>query len=140
MPPMGLLVGGVGVGDHGQVGDEPAQPRRVEATGGLQQHRLGLDHRRSWQVPGAVGEHGGVRDGELPGRQRLCGAGQRAAVQRAGDPQALVSVGGTQPGVAAQPAGGGGGLDALFGASGAAGVHGGQLAQPLAFQPFEQPP
>jgi hypothetical protein len=40
----------------------------------------------------------------------------------------------------AEPAGGRGGLDAVVGPGGPAGVHGGQLGQPVAFQAVQQPP
>jgi hypothetical protein len=62
----------------------------------------------------------------------------RAAVQGAGDPDALVGGGVAHAGAGAQP--GGGGLDrgALVGTGGAAAVDPGQLPQPLAFQAFQQ--
>jgi hypothetical protein len=46
---------------------------------------------------------------------------------------------GAQVEAVAEPAGGGGGLDALLGPGGAAAIHGGQVAQPLAFQAVQQP-
>jgi hypothetical protein len=73
-------VGGLRVGHVAQVGDYPAQPRRVEPTGGLHQHRLGRRRRGSRQVLGAAGQHSRVRVGELPSRQGSGGARQWAAV------------------------------------------------------------
>jgi hypothetical protein len=140
MLPARPCVGSLRLGDVAQVGDHAAQPRRVEPSGGVQQHRLGLDRGPRPQVLGAPGQLRGMRRGDLPGRQRPCGAGQRAAVQRPGDPDALGGVGGAQPGPAAQPARGGDRLNAVLGAGGTAGVHRGQLAQPLALQPLQQPP
>jgi hypothetical protein len=80
-----------------------------------------------------------VRVADLPIRQRLGGACQRPAVQRSGDPDPLVGVGPAHAGAVAQPAGGGLGGHPLVGAGGAPTIHPCQLAQPVAFQPLDEP-
>jgi hypothetical protein len=80
-----------------------------------------------------------VRVGDLAIGEGVGGAGQGAAVQRAGDPDPLVGVGVAHAGAVAQPGGGGLGGHPLVGAGGAAPVDGGQFPQPLAFQPLDEP-
>jgi hypothetical protein len=138
--PLGPGLGGVGVGDEAQVGDDPSQARRVEAAGGLQQHRFGLDRRVGGEVLGAVGQHGGVGHGELAVGQCSGRSGQWAAEQGSGGADAAVGGGHAHAEPAAQPAGGGGGGQALLGAGGATGVHRGHLLQPPALQAVQQPP
>jgi hypothetical protein len=60
-------------------------------------------------------------------------------VQRAGDADALVGVGLAHAGAITEPGGGGLGGRLVLGAGGAAAVHPGQLPQPLAFQPLDEP-
>ena len=92
---------------------------------------------RSW-VPWA--NTAGVGGRELPGAQRLGGLGEGAAEQGPGGPHRTAGRPGTQAQPAAQPPGGRALLDAPFGPGGPAGVHVGQLGQPLAFHPVPQPP
>jgi hypothetical protein len=139
VPPQGLLVGSLGVGDLTQVPDDLPQPRWVQPPRGLQQHRLRLCHRLAGQVLGGADQRRGVRVADVPIGQRLGGAGQGAAVQGSGDADAVVGVGVAHAGPVPQP--GGGGLDrgAVVGAGGAAAVHPGQVPQPDAFQPLDEP-
>ena len=58
--PLGLGVGALGVGDQPQMGDDPAQPGRVQPPGRLHQDRFGLGGEVVGQVVGAVGQHLGV--------------------------------------------------------------------------------
>jgi hypothetical protein len=90
-------------------------------------------------VLGGAGQRRRVRVGDLAVGQGLGGAWEGAAVQRAGDPEALVGVGVAHPGPIAQPAGGGLGRGAVVGAGGAAAVDPGQFPQPVAFPPLQQP-
>ena len=77
MAPLGLVVGALGIGNQPQVAQGPPQPRRIQPPGGgLQQHRLGLRRSAIGEVVGAMGQHRGVGDRELPGAQRLGGPGQ----------------------------------------------------------------
>jgi hypothetical protein len=80
-----------------------------------------------------------MRVADLAVRQGAGGAGQGAAVQRAGDPHPLVGVGVAHAGPVAEPAGGGLHGHILVGAGGAAAVDPGQLAEPVAFQPVDEP-
>jgi hypothetical protein len=77
---------------------------------------------------------------DLSGGQRLGGGRQGAAEQRSGGPDTAAGGTGTHVQSVAQPAGGRGGLDVLVGARGAAAIHGGELAEPVAFQAVHQPP
>jgi hypothetical protein len=103
---------------------------------------LGLQHPCRATMPSQVGPatppaaRGGVR----PGGQRLGGGRQGAAEQRSGGPDTAAGGTGTHVQSVAQPAGGRGGLDVLVGARGAAAIHGGELAEPVAFQAVHQPP
>ena len=55
-----LTVGGLGVGDLVQVGDDPPEPGWVQAAGRRHQHRLGLRGHLGGQVTGAMGQRAGV--------------------------------------------------------------------------------
>jgi hypothetical protein len=92
------------------------------------------------EVVGAVGEHAGVGRGELPGGHGLAGLGQGAAVQRPGGPHQAGGGGRAHAEAVAEPPSGGAGLHALLSPGSPAGIHRGQLAQPLAFQAVHQPP
>jgi hypothetical protein len=80
-----------------------------------------------------------VQVADLAVGEGLGGAWEGAAVQGPGDSDPLVGVGVAHAGAVAEPGGGGLGRGALVGAGGAAAVHPGQLAQPLAFQPLDEP-
>jgi hypothetical protein len=120
--------------------DSPSQPRWVQPAGGLRQDRFGLGGNMIGEVVGAVGEHAGVGRGELPGGHGLAGLGQGAAVQRPGGPHQAGGGGRAHAEAVAEPPSGGAGLHALLSPGSPAGIHRGQLAQPLAFQAVHQPP
>jgi hypothetical protein len=88
------------------MGDDPAQPRRVQPPGRLHQHRFGLGGQMVGQIVGAGGQHLGVGRGDVPGGQGLGGAGQRAPVQRAGGADQAGSGPGTHMEPVAEPGGG----------------------------------
>jgi hypothetical protein len=56
--PLGLAVGGVGVGDKAQMGDDPPRAGRVKPAGGLQQHRFGQGLGRCGQRTAEQGSGG----------------------------------------------------------------------------------
>ena len=60
MAPLSLGLGALGVDSRAQMGDDPAQPGRVQPPGRRHQHRLGLGGEVVGQVLGAVGQHLGV--------------------------------------------------------------------------------
>ena len=79
--------------------------------------------------------HGPATAPRRPGR---CGPG--AAEQGPGGPHPAVGHPCPYPQPLTEPAGGGAGLDPLLGPGGPAGVQVGQLGQPVAVQPVQQPP
>jgi hypothetical protein len=140
VPTLGAGISSIGVGDLDQVVDHLAQRWRVQPPWRLQQHRLGRRHRLAGELLGGAGQRHRMLVADVAIGQRLGGAGQGAAAQGSGDPDAPVGVGVAHAGAMAQPAGGGLGRDPDLGAGGAAAVDPGQLAQPVAFQPLDQPP
>jgi hypothetical protein len=137
--PQRLLVGGIRVGDLAEVTDDLAQPGWVQPPRGLQQHRFGGGGGRWGEGLGGAGQRRRVEVAEIAVGEGLGGPTEGAAVQGSGDADALVGVGVTHAGAVAQPAGGGLGGGAVVGAGGAAAVHARQFAQPVAFQPVQQP-
>ena len=140
MAALGLLVGTLGVGDPAQVADDLAQPGRIQPPGRLHQHRLSLGGELVGELLGACSQDGGVSDRQLPVGQRLGRLGQGATEQGPGRPDRAVGGPGAHPQPGPEPAGGRADLDPVLGPGGAAGIHGGQLGQPVAFQPVHQPP
>jgi hypothetical protein len=92
------------------------------------------------QVVGAGGQHAGMGGGDGSLGQRLGRAGQGPAVQRSGGADEAGGSTGAHAKAVAEPGGGGASLDAVFGAGGPAGVHGGEFGEPLALQPVHQAP
>jgi hypothetical protein len=134
--PLGAALGGVGVGDPAQVGDDPAQPGWVQPSGGSS--RTGsasavVEAGRSW-VPWA--QDLGVGGRELPVGQGLAGLRQGAAVQGAGGADPAGGGGGAQPQPGAEPPGDGGGPAG----PGRRRRRRGRPPQPVSFQPVQQPP
>jgi hypothetical protein len=126
--PLDPVLGGVGVGDQPQMGDGPPQPWRVQAPGRVHQDRFGVGGDMVGEVVGAGGEHLGVGHRELPVGRGLGGAGQRSPVPGPGGAHEAGGGAGAHAQPGPQPGSRGGGRDALFGAGGPAGVHGGQLS------------
>jgi len=60
MAAFGGPVGPLGVGDLAQVPHEPAQLRRVQPTGRLDQHRVGVQPHMLGKLVGAFGDHRGM--------------------------------------------------------------------------------
>ena len=73
MAPLGLAVGGVGVGDQPQMAQDSSQPGWVEAAGRLHQDRFGLGGDLGGEVVGADREHAGMGGGECSVGQGLAG-------------------------------------------------------------------
>ena len=78
MAPLGLAVGGVGVGDQPQMAQDSSQPGWVEAAGRLHQDRFGLGGDLGGEVVGADREHAGMSHRQLPVGQRGGRLGQGA--------------------------------------------------------------
>ena len=117
----------------------PPQPGWVQPPGRLQQHRFGLGGEwaaRSW-VPWASTW---AWAGEMSPAVRAWAVAARGPRNsaRAVRTQLLAALAPSRS--RAQPAGGGGGLDALLGPGGPRPSTAGQPLQPLAFQPVHQPP
>jgi hypothetical protein len=70
----------------------------------------------------------------------LAGLGQGTAEQSSGGADLAGGRGGAHAQPVAEPAGGGGSLDAVFGAGRPAGIHRGEFLEPVAFQAVQQPP
>ena len=87
-----------------------------------------------------MGDHRGMGDRQLTVRQCGRGPGQRAAEQGPGGPDRALGGAGAQAEPVPKPGGGGPGLLVLVGPGGAAGVHGGQFLEPVAFEAVDQPP
>ena len=76
--------------------------------------------------------------GELPVGEGLGGGGEGAAEQGPGGADTVVGGAGPQAQPGPKPAGGGAGLEVVFGPGRPAGVHPGQLSEPVAFQAVQQ--
>jgi hypothetical protein len=118
---------------------DSSQPGRVQAAGRLHQDRFGLGGDLGGQVVGADREHAGMRHRQLPGGQRGGRLGQGATEQGPGGAHGVAGRSRAHPQASPEPAGGGAGLDAGFGPGGTAGVDPGELVEPVAFQPVQQP-
>jgi len=140
MAPLGAVALALWVGHQPQMPQEPPQPGWVQPPGGIHQHGFGLGGDVEGEVLGAGGQHGGVGSREVPVGHGLGRRSQGAAEQGPGGPHGTAGRGRAHAEPAAEPAGGGGGLDALVGAGGAAGVDPSEFGQPVAFQTVQQPP
>jgi hypothetical protein len=136
----GPVVLGLGVSDQPQVVDGPSPPGGIELAGRLQQDRFSLGGDLGGEVVGAVGQHLGMSRGDRSLDQGLSGGREGAAEHCPGGPHTAVGDPGTQVEPIPQPTGRGGSLNTILGPSSAAGVQVGQVLQPVAFQPIDQPP
>jgi hypothetical protein len=122
------------------VGDGSSQPGWIQLPGCLEQDRFGVGGGVGGQVVGAISQHRGMGRGELPVHQCLGGLGEGAAEHRPGRPHRTMRSASPHAEPIPQPAGRGGGLDALVGPGGTTGVQVGQVLEPVAFELIDQPP
>jgi hypothetical protein len=112
MATLSVPIRAIGVGDLEQVAHEPAQPGRVQLPGRLDQDRFGLHRDLVGEVVGAVSDHLGVSDRQLPVADGLGGFGQRSPEQGPGGPHRAGRGADTHPQAVAEP--GRGRPDLLF--------------------------
>ena len=97
----GVIIGAVGVHDMPQVGQDPAEPGRVQDGGGFEQDRLGGGHRVDPYPFCATGQHRYVGDGQRAGGVGRRGTGQLR--QDGGDGGLLAGVRPAHPESVGQP-------------------------------------
>ena len=93
--PLGLALGTLGVSGRQEMAHDPPQPGRVQPPGRRHQHRFGLGGQVVGELLGAVSQHLGMGERQLPVDQRL--GGLRSGGHRTGP-------GRSAPAMAAAPA------------------------------------
>ena len=114
MPPLQFTVGAVRVGHQLEMAQDPSQPRRIQPTGRLHQHRLGLHGHLVGQVLGAMSQHPSMSDRDLPTRSTHRPSPPEDHGTGPGRSAKLAAAPGTQTQPGPQPGGGRANLLALF--------------------------
>jgi hypothetical protein len=140
MAALGVTVGPRRVSNQPQMVNDLAQPERVQLGRGVQQGWFGVGDDLVGEVVDALGEYPGMGRGDHPSSQGVAGRGQRTPEQRPSRPHGAGGRASSHPQPAPQPGGRGANLDALFSPGSTPGVQVGQVLEPVALQPIQQPP